>query len=253
MKQKNTPLTMLSFYAPDLREQIEAIPEGTAFIGISTTGQAITVDLDSESPHVLVCTASGGSTTTTVLRSLTAQFLHQGAHALALDPKRISHLWAKALPTVTHRGNVAGIHDALLGLAEELKRRNALADVPRLIVAMHSANATLSRLARYWETFRSQDDPKTSPAITALEEALWSGRAAPRPRHPRRHAPDQRPRSGGLRTVRHGDPSRPPTAFQNFLDQHGIPRSKSWRTLGTWPQPPRSPTESSSEAVVLLR
>jgi hypothetical protein len=26
---------------------------------------------------------------------------------------------------------------------------------------------------------------------------------------------------------------RPPTAFQTFLDQHGIPRSKSWRTLGS--------------------
>ncbi len=26
---------------------------------------------------------------------------------------------------------------------------------------------------------------------------------------------------------------RPPTAFQNFLDQQAIPRSKSWRTLGT--------------------
>ncbi|MFD4977626.1 hypothetical protein [Streptomyces sp. NPDC058424] len=32
-------------------------------------------------------------------------------------------LWAKDLPTVTHRGNVAGIHDALVGLASELKRR----------------------------------------------------------------------------------------------------------------------------------
>ncbi|WP_152646284.1 transposase [Streptacidiphilus albus] len=27
--------------------------------------------------------------------------------------------------------------------------------------------------------------------------------------------------------------SRPPTAFQTFLDQQSIPRSKSWRTLGT--------------------
>ncbi|MER6573688.1 transposase [Streptomyces sp. NPDC001093] len=26
---------------------------------------------------------------------------------------------------------------------------------------------------------------------------------------------------------------RPPTAFKTFLDQHGIPRSKSWRTLGS--------------------
>ncbi|MFF7127192.1 hypothetical protein [Streptomyces sp. NPDC008240] len=47
------------------------------------------------------------------------QFLHQSAHALVLDPTRISHLWAKDLSTVTHRGNVAGIHDALVGLASD--------------------------------------------------------------------------------------------------------------------------------------
>jgi hypothetical protein len=28
-------------------------------------------------------------------------------------------------------------------------------------------------------------------------------------------------------------PGRPPTAFQTFLDQQGITRPKSWRTLGT--------------------
>ncbi|MFE3556978.1 hypothetical protein ACFXKW_19220 [Streptomyces sp. NPDC059193] len=180
MKKTALP-KMLRFAAPDLREQIEALPAGAALIGISTTGRAIAVDLDAECPHVLVCTASGGGSTT-VLRSLTAQFLHQGAHALVLDPKRIAHLWAKALPTVTHRGNVAGIHDALVGLAAELKRRldldGDLDDVPRLIVALDEADTTLRQLARYWETFRQQDDPKTSPAITALEEALWAGRAA---------------------------------------------------------------------------
>ncbi|MFJ1789670.1 hypothetical protein ACIOML_35850 [Streptomyces anulatus] len=176
-----TVVTMLSFADPDLRAQIEAMPEGTALIGISTTGQAIAVDLNGESPHVLVCTASGGGSTT-MLRSLTAQFLHQGAHALVLDPQRISHLWAQALPTVTHRGNIVGIHEALLGLATELHRRldldGDLDTVPRLIVAVDEANTTLLRLARYWETFRQQDDPKTSPAIAALKEALWVGRAA---------------------------------------------------------------------------
>jgi hypothetical protein len=30
-----------------------------------------------------------------------------------------------------------------------------------------------------------------------------------------------------------GPSPRPPTAFQTFLDQRGIPRAKSWRTLGT--------------------
>lgn len=171
----------LHFTDPGLREQIEALPEGTALIGISTTGQAIAVDLNAESPHVLVCTATGGGSTT-MLRSLTAQFLHQGAHALVLDPKRISHLWAKSLTTVTHRGNIAGIHDALVHLASELERRldldGDLDDVPRLIVSVDDANTTLRQLTRYWETFRHKDDPKTSPAIAALEEALWVGRAA---------------------------------------------------------------------------
>ncbi|MFC9118094.1 hypothetical protein ACFTWN_32830 [Streptomyces sp. NPDC057092] len=50
---------------------------------------------------------------------------------------------------MTHRGNTAGIHDALVGLADELRRRNdlaadQLADVPRLIVAMDSANGMMT-------------------------------------------------------------------------------------------------------------
>lgn len=84
---------------------------------------------------------------------------------------------------MTHRGNIAGIHDALLHLADELKRRSKLpaadlADVPRLIVAVDSAGGTLHQLPNCWETFRQQDDPTTSPAVTALEEALWAGRSA---------------------------------------------------------------------------
>ncbi|WP_406429207.1 hypothetical protein [Streptomyces sp. NBC_00147] len=53
-----------------------------------------------------------------------------------------------------------------------------LADVPRLIVSMDSAHHTLRQLTRYWTKFRGNDDPHTSPAVTALEEALWAGRAA---------------------------------------------------------------------------
>ncbi|OKK05306.1 hypothetical protein AMK09_37815 [Streptomyces sp. CB02488] len=83
---------------------------------------------------------------------------------------------------MTHRGDIAGIHDALVHLASELERRldleGDLHDVPRLIVAADEANTTLRQLARYWETFRQKDDPKTSPAIAALKEALWVGHAA---------------------------------------------------------------------------
>ncbi|MFK4070416.1 hypothetical protein [Streptomyces sp. NPDC029674] len=76
---------------------------------------------------------------------------------------------------------VAG--DVLVDLGEELSRRLTLTEAeldaaPRLIVSMDSAYHALRQLTRYWETFRDKDDPHTSPAVTALEAALWTGRAA---------------------------------------------------------------------------
>ncbi|MEV7129644.1 hypothetical protein [Streptomyces sp. NPDC093260] len=153
---------------PGLREKLQALPDSAALIGISTDGRAIAVDIDA-APHILVCSGTGGGSTT-ILRTLTAHFLHQGAHALVLDHTRIAHLWAKDLPTVTHRGNVAGIHDALVGLGSELQRRIALDGdldgVPRLMVVIDRADATLRHLARYWATSRQKDDrsgPRPSP------------------------------------------------------------------------------------------
>jgi len=40
-------------------------------------------------------------------------------------------------------------------------------------------------------------------------------------------------RLSGLPSAEGGPPPRHPTAFQNYLDQHKIPRLTSWRTLGT--------------------
>ncbi|MER6030700.1 hypothetical protein [Streptomyces sp. NPDC001851] len=142
-------------------------------------------------------------------------FLHQGAHALVLDHTRIAHLWARNLPTVTHRGNVAGIHDALVGLGSELERRIALDGdldgVPRLMVVIDRADATLRHLARYWETFRQKNDPKRSPAIAALDRGRSvRGVCGPQPRHlrrtrHRRRSPHPRcPRAGLHRHPRPG-------------------------------------------------
>jgi hypothetical protein len=156
-----------------------------------------------------VCSGTGGGSTT-ILRTLTAQFLHQGAHALVLDHTRIAHLWAKDLPTVTDRGNVAGIHDALVGLGSELERRTALdgdlAGVPRLMVVIDRADDTLRHLARYWETFRQENDPKRSPAIAALEAVLYEGRAA------RIHVIYDGPATTGSRLIPGAEPAPGPRA-----------------------------------------
>lgn len=182
MAKKTTTLLELRLADPGIREQMEALSASMVLIGFGLDGQPVCADLDNESPHVLVCTGAGGGTTTT-LRTLAAQLLRHGAHALFLDIKRVSHRWARDLPTATYRADVADIHDALVGLWAELRRRIDHADqhgdtgnLPRLTVVFEEADATLRQLARYWDTIRQKDDPKMSPAVDALNEVLFAGR-----------------------------------------------------------------------------
>ncbi|WJY43178.1 FtsK/SpoIIIE domain-containing protein (plasmid) [Streptomyces sp. P9-2B-2] len=188
MKKTTTPTTnlpeLLRLTDPGIRAQLEALPASQVLIGLTTDGQPVCVDLDNESPHVLVCSARGGGTTT-ILRTLAAQLLHHGAHALVLDLKQISHQWASDLPTVTYRTDIADIHDALVGLRAELQHRidridqhGGADDLPRLTVVFEAADHTLRKLARYWATVREKGDPKTSPAVDALHELLFAGRQA---------------------------------------------------------------------------
>lgn len=189
MTQKHTAPTpnlpgLLRLSDPGVREQLEALPASLVLIGLTTDGQPVCADLDNDSPHVLVCSASGGGTTT-ILRTLTAQLLHRGARALVLDLKRISHRWAHGLPGVTYCRDIADIHAALIGLHAELKHRidhitqhGDVDDLPRRTVVFEAADTTLRNLTRYWDTVREKGDPKTSPAVAALEELLFAGRQA---------------------------------------------------------------------------
>ncbi|MFZ3491734.1 helicase HerA domain-containing protein [Streptomyces sp. 5.8] len=182
--QKNTIPQQLRLTDPGVREQLEALPASQVLIGLGTDQQPVCIDLDIDSPHVLVCSGTGGGTST-VLRTLTAQLLHHGGNALILDTKRISQAWASGLPGVTYCRDIADIHDALLGLLAELQHRIRHADkhgdtedLPRVTVVLESADHTLRQLARHWDKVRQHGEPKTSPAVAAYEEILFAGRAA---------------------------------------------------------------------------
>ncbi|MDV9194663.1 hypothetical protein [Streptomyces sp. Wh19] len=180
-KTTTTTTTTLRLTDPAVREQLEALPASLVLIGLTTDGQPVCVDLDADSPHVLVCTGTGGGATT-VLRTLAAQLLRHGSHALVLDLKRISHRWASGLPGVTYCREISDVHDALVGLRAELQHRLALIeqrgdidDLPRLTLVFEGAAAALRQLARYWDTIREKGDPKTSPAVDAFEYVLFAG------------------------------------------------------------------------------
>ncbi|MFG2197176.1 hypothetical protein [Streptomyces sp. NPDC048639] len=190
------------FNDPGVRDLLEKMPESAPLIGFGTGRKKVSVDLDAESPHVLVSAGTGGRKSV-ILRCIASQLLHNGAHAFVLDYKRISHQWARGVPGVTYCRDIADIHQALIRLGAEGHRRIRLADDldedadptaigPRLAILLEEVNATMKQLARYWASIREPGDPKTQPGHRRPRRDPLHGPTGPhaRPaRRPVRHRP----------------------------------------------------------------
>lgn len=176
-----------------VREQIEKASESAPLIGLGRTGAAISADYEADSPHVLVSAGSGGGKSTLV-RGLLAQGLHKGAVGVVCDIKRISHSWTRGMPNTVYSRSIPEIHNVLLAVKSEVDRRNGLVDDladengdippemlaeigPRIILVMEEMNATANRLTAYWRKVKAKEDPAVSPAVEALGDILFMGRA----------------------------------------------------------------------------
>lgn len=190
---KQTPRPPTKVMLDDYRTEALASPESAPLIGIGPKGVQVSVDLDAESPHILVSASTGGGKSV-ITRTMAAQMLFHGAQYVFLDFKRHSHRWARGLPQVEYCRDIGDIHDALVSLGREGHRRNLVVDEwegnsapdvgPRLGILLEEANATISKLKRHWTRIRKTKadedgpaDPKESPAIDALREILFMGRA----------------------------------------------------------------------------
>ncbi|MFI5945525.1 pRL2-11 [Streptomyces uncialis] len=186
VKKTRRPPAKAVFQDPKMRELVARAQESAPVIGIGAGGQVVSVDLDAESPHILVNASTGGGKSVT-LRTIACQMLHQGSLVFVLDTKRISHPWAHGVDGVTYCRDIADIHDQLIELGQIGRRRTRIADElgidadpkaigPRLLILLEEVNATMKQLARYWERIRESGDPKVSPAVDALNEILYMGR-----------------------------------------------------------------------------
>lgn len=138
---------------------LDSVPEATTStisLGVASDGP-VTVDLDSESPHILV-NAPTNLGKSTVARSIAVQRLALGDLVVVLDRKMHSHRWARELAPVVHYADeTSAIGSALVNLGRELNRRNQVvknfdgpvseAPVgPRIVVLFEETNATLTQL-----------------------------------------------------------------------------------------------------------
>lgn len=173
----------------DIMARISQAKETAPIIGLAAGLRAITVDLENDSPHVLVSAGSGAGKSV-LLRTILSQALAKGGYGIVLDIKRVSHMWADNLLNCEYHRSAEAIHERLLGLQVEVNRRNDLAeryadidgntehvDVgPRIWLLAEEMNATINRLNKYWREIKEKGDPNTSPAVEALLDLLFMGR-----------------------------------------------------------------------------
>lgn len=172
----------------DVQAAIDAAADTYLVLGLGRAARAVGASLDDDSPHVMLSQGSGSGKSTTG-RLIGSQMLHKGAVLMVWDYKRISQNWAKGLPGVAYCKTPAQIHAAALWLLAEIERRNEVADAaadwegnvhanvgPRIIVLAEELNATMNRLRAYWRGIRESSDPDRSPAVEAIEDALFMGR-----------------------------------------------------------------------------
>lgn len=162
----------------DVRDHLSS---SSVVLGVDSTLSPLTVDLDSESPHILVNAATGAGKSA-VARSVAVQRLSQGDVVVILDRKMHSHRWARPLaPLVHYADQVPDIGSALFNLGRELHRRNILvrdhgddAPVgPRIIVLFEELNATLTQL----KALDRRVNPDGYSALDAFGDVMFMGRA----------------------------------------------------------------------------
>jgi hypothetical protein len=164
---------------------IDDSPSNSPLLGIDGDGEPVSVDLEAESPHVLVSAATGGGKSV-VLRSLAAQLVSRGSMAVILDLKRHSHRWARHLtPNIAYAKSLPEIGNSLVVIGQEVHRRNQVVDEwdgpledapvgPRLVVLFEELNATMDALQSLER--RMPDGEYT--AMDALGDIMFMGRAA---------------------------------------------------------------------------
>jgi hypothetical protein len=163
---------------------LDNAPENAPLLGVDGAGDRIDVDLDNDSPHVLISAASGGGKSV-IVRSIATQILCNKGTAVFLDLKRHSHRWAKGLPQSFYAQTVPEIMTALVKVGIEVHRRNAIVEEfpgpieeapvgERIVVVFEEMNATTAQLKT-----ASKRVPETEyGALDALRDIMFMGRAA---------------------------------------------------------------------------
>jgi len=169
----------------DARSFLWNSPESEFLLGVDGLGRPVTVNLASDTPHIIV-SAGAGAGKSVIAASLATQALVKGATAVFLDVKLISHRWAKNLPQVHYASAMEEIANALVSVAAEVHKRMRVIEAsplpvsqvdvgPRIVLVAEELNSMMDALKDFEKTLPLRGVYRPSRAFADI---MNLGRAA---------------------------------------------------------------------------
>lgn len=165
-----------------IKELMAALPAGTLFLGLDTRHRPVTVNIDTETPHIGLSMGTGRGKSV-LFRLLIAQLLAQGADITVLDVGQISLHEFKATEGVRIEWDVAACWDQVTLFKQEMgerltKLREAeeeewpaiMATWRRKVLFIEELNNFYAESKRYWDEIRTSKDPATPPVLNDLTQ-----------------------------------------------------------------------------------
>lgn len=189
-----SPAPPASVSFADILPALEKSDSNSVVLGIGTHAAIASINLDSESPHVAITMGTGGGKSS-LLRLIVAQLIRHGVRRIdIIDPKRISHDWARNIPGVyihrTMAEQIKAVHMFRIEmesrydtLEQESASGRPLTEFPRHVLIIEEQNSWINYARQYWKDYRNELTsaersrvPSDPPVIGDLGFILFQGR-----------------------------------------------------------------------------
>ena len=165
-----------------VRDFMVSLPPGTVYLGDDRRNRHVTVNLDSETPHIGLSMGTGRGKSV-LFRLLIAQLLAQGADITILDVGQISLHEFRSTEGVKIEYDVQRCWDQVTLYVQEMgERLTALREVDeeewpdimakwrRRVLFIEELNNFFSESKRYWDSIRTSKDPASPPVLNDLTQ-----------------------------------------------------------------------------------
>lgn len=175
----------------DVRDLIDATPEGQVFIGLGTAGQPIRINLRDATPHIgLSCGTGAGKSV--LIRGVIAQVAARGGRVTIVDPKLRSLNCFEGVPMVTIHRFLEDQIQAIADFRARMESVYASGDVrgwgddaeseltsnPEALLVLEEQNDFAAELRQWWAENKPKGAKGLPPTFTDIAKVLFKGRQA---------------------------------------------------------------------------